>query len=321
MNRVLVALVLLLLASSASAGNNASGKAWLSWDREGTSSQIGQPPSYQFPLYLHLADAPDIAVLGVGLRWSMGDSSRCYDIVPSPPDIGCGWATDSLPNGNFEGDSTYAWKISFQGSERSCVSYAVSAATCSASSAATFWLASVVTKDSNGAVDSLEVLEQASIGSMAQAPPPQPDVATVPGIVLLEFNAGEVEAGASPMGLRHLRRRELREFLRSRGFVGARKMYRESRAADTLLVARDGHAVRVPDVSRWYVVKLNEGIDVDRLLDTLRTVPGVARARPGKTVRRTAVPNDGLFGQQWHLNAPAGVGATQAWNSGQAATT
>ncbi len=93
-------------------------------------------------------------------------------------------------------------------------------------------------------------------------------------------------------------------------------MYRDATAADTVLIARDGRPARVPDVSRWYVLKIRSDVNVERLLDTLRTLPGVRRARVGRTIALAAVPNDPEFGQQWQLNAAASVHAVQAWDLG-----
>jgi len=70
------------------------------------------------------------------------------------------------PGGDFEGDSSYTWSIEFPRLDpnRTCVRYVVSAASCGGTiPAADFVLASVLVKDSKGAVDTLLVLDGASI--------------------------------------------------------------------------------------------------------------------------------------------------------------
>src|SRR5262245_23126710 len=206
-------LALVLVASQAAAGNNVAGKASLSWDRDGVVLQMAEPQSTEFPLFLHLSGAPDIHLLAVELRWTIGDSSGCYTVVSSGSDAACGWATSTPPIGDFEGDSTYTWKIDFQpGGAKSCVVYTVSSATCQAGTPAKFYLASVITKDTNGILDTLETLEQATIGSSQLPSSPASDV--VPGIMLLEFNPGTLETDAEILGLRDIKLKAIRDFLK-----------------------------------------------------------------------------------------------------------
>src|SRR5262245_59877932 len=190
MRRLIGAVLLLAVAGEAAAGNNVAGQAWLSWDRLGTSSQIAQAPSTRFSLYLHLAGAPDIKSLGVDVRWQTGDSLGCYSVVSAASELDCGWAVDSLPGGSFASDSSYTWTINFPApTSKTCVGYRVSASTCgNLTTPVRFWLSSVVTKDNFGAVDSLEVLEQAVIGPLGL--PADTSLTSVPGIVLIEFAPG-----------------------------------------------------------------------------------------------------------------------------------
>lgn len=166
MRRALLLLALIASAKPAFAGNNATGQAWLSWDQFETVIDRPAAPSGTFPLFLHIAAAPDIQVLAVDLRWFPFDSvGQCYRVVPATPDTACGWTTFDVPPEGFEGDSTYTWRIVFPplSLARSCVTYSISAIGCATSAPADFVLASVKVKDSAGAVDSLAVRNGATI--------------------------------------------------------------------------------------------------------------------------------------------------------------
>src|SRR5688572_30327403 len=98
-----VLLLILMLPGRSLAGNNANGKAWLSWDREGFTTRVVSSAAADSSLYLHLADAPDIEGLGIEIRWSTGDSAGCYRFVPTDPQTDCGWTTETPPSEPFGG--------------------------------------------------------------------------------------------------------------------------------------------------------------------------------------------------------------------------
>ncbi|MBI5711654.1 MAG: hypothetical protein HZC42_15315 [Candidatus Eisenbacteria bacterium] len=155
-----------LLPNSGHAGKNAAGTVRLSWDPAGAVTDRTKVPAGVFPLYLHLDSAPDVRALAVHLRWFPFDSrTKCYSSVSAAGNTACGWATAVPPNGDFEGDSSYTGSIVFSplSSGRDCVEYWFSAATCGEPSPADFVLASVKVKDSAGSVDSLTVLNRATI--------------------------------------------------------------------------------------------------------------------------------------------------------------
>jgi hypothetical protein len=148
------------------AGGNAGGRAWLSWDQGGTATDHPGFSPGTIPLFLHIADAPDIQVLAVDLRWFPNyPAEMCYTVIPAVTDTSCGWATLDAPSGGFEGDATYTWRIQFPplNPSRACVAYSISSAGCPAATPADFVLASVKVKDSDGAVDSLAVSNGATI--------------------------------------------------------------------------------------------------------------------------------------------------------------
>ena len=153
----LLTAVLIGAPRTADAGKNAGGSAHLTWDPEGRIEILSRSPANPFLLYLHLQSAPDIRSLAVDLRWYPTDELGCYALVSAPLDSLCGAANPVRPGGDFEGDSTYAWSISFSplSSGRECVVYLFSGTGCTSSTPAEFRLASVLVKDSNGAVDTL----------------------------------------------------------------------------------------------------------------------------------------------------------------------
>lgn len=170
MRFLLAVLLIFPFAGNALGGNNAAGKAWLSWDEEGSTKTIPEPASAQFPLYLHLSDAPDIRSLAVELNWAISNTPSCYSLVTSPTGDFCGWSIDTLPGGPFQDDSSFTWTINFApGSSQSCVVFTYSNAHCRALEPARFWLTSVRTNDGAGDVDDLEIVGQATI-----APAPTP---------------------------------------------------------------------------------------------------------------------------------------------------
>src|SRR5215813_1778087 len=84
-------------APLATAGNNASASATLSWDRAGTVTSLMAAPGAHFPFFVHLENAPDIRALAIWIKWTPYDSAGSfYDLVRDPAE-----AFQSL-----QGDST-----------------------------------------------------------------------------------------------------------------------------------------------------------------------------------------------------------------------
>jgi hypothetical protein len=75
-----------LVPSVVLAGNNAGGRAFLSWNRAGTDTVLSEIPVAPFPLFLHLRDAPDVHALAARIRWTTNteDAPPCYFLVSSP---------------------------------------------------------------------------------------------------------------------------------------------------------------------------------------------------------------------------------------------
>lgn len=157
-----------LLSSVGFAGNNAGGRAFLSWDRAGTDTVLTEIPAAPSPLFLHLRDAPDVHALAARIRWTTNteDAPPCYFLASSPgPDSSTpqgglfGWAVNAPPGRDFEGDSTYTWTVHFPdgSTSRDCVQYLVAASDCGTPAFAMFEAVGVVVLDESGIADTLSV--------------------------------------------------------------------------------------------------------------------------------------------------------------------
>lgn len=163
MYRPLVSAVLtaVLLSGSAIAwaGNNAGGTARLSWNPTVLVRSMDRAPGAAFPLYVQLDGASDVRSLSLWLQWTPEDSvTGCYRVVSGLASATCGTGVEAPPNGAFDGDSAYAWTISFPpGSDRRCVTYQVTGGMCQDSVPATFHLIAARSIDSNGEIDELVI--------------------------------------------------------------------------------------------------------------------------------------------------------------------
>jgi Subtilase family len=180
-----LSIVGLLLTTPVVAGNNVGATARLSWSADAEVSNVDSLPANPLPLYLLLSGAQDVQALAVDIRWTPNDLfGNGYHIGAGSQEQGCGSITTDEP-GDFQGDTTYSWSIIFpEGmANRNCVTYLVYPLL---GDTAAFCLISVKTKDSNGAVDHLDISGNATIrgGNGAQCPPVAQSVfphATLPG--------------------------------------------------------------------------------------------------------------------------------------------
>lgn len=168
MRRIRIAafsLAIVLLASTANAGNNTGGSAQLSWDRSQAVSDLGSLPGHSFPLYILMHGAPDIRKVAFTLDWTPNDLvGPCYYVVSDTAAQGsCGGTAYSPPARTFNGDSSYVYATTVPpGSDGSCAYVMVGAGACD-SVAASFCLVSIYTVDSGGAIDTLTVTGGATI--------------------------------------------------------------------------------------------------------------------------------------------------------------
>jgi len=154
--------------NEAGAGRNAGGKARLTWDESGLELSIPAAPSDSFPLFLGLVGAPEVRALSVMVQWFPTDpTGKCYGLLPASNGAGCSTTSSDPPNGDFQGEPTTTWwSISPPpvGSDGHCVTWLVTSAGCLDPHPAVF-TALVRVEDYHGNIDTLQVLEPATIGS------------------------------------------------------------------------------------------------------------------------------------------------------------
>lgn len=332
LRRTLVILALAILSSlvsnTAFGGGNAKGRAWLSWDPAGLVSEIGRPQSSKFPLYLHISDAPDIHSLAVNLRWSTGDSEPCYKLISSPSDKACGWATDTSPGGDFEGDKTYTWSIWFDpGSAKSCVVYTFSSVACAPPASASFLLASVLTKDGSGAVDSLMIQGQASIASFLDLPPASKEKPLVkkpyaPNQIIVWFKPGNISLPAgetdATIGGTSFLSEAVRFEMAAVGGTRLRMLTPTATMENLVAVDPDSQVIQLDKRQLdMYVVALSDTNVVGACASLLRDSTHIISAQPDWMLKTALEPNDPLYGWQWWLENTGqanGEGGQTGWD-------
>ena len=179
-----VTLVLLVaslaLSGKATAGNNSSATAHLTWDREGQAASITRLRSLPFPVFLQLEGITDVRELAVHLEWMPLDTADCsYHILPAPvlSDTSSGWAAPVPTALAFDGDDSYTWRIFFPLERvRKRVAYWFTAVGCDTAPRGRFFLSDVRTRDSAGRIDRLRITGQATLrgGPLPTAAPELP---------------------------------------------------------------------------------------------------------------------------------------------------
>lgn len=153
--------------TEAEAGHNSGGTARLSWDEAGLELNIPSAPSDSFPLYLELLGAPEVRAVSVTIRWFPTDpTGKCYGLLPAGNGSGCSATSPDPPNGDFQGEPTTTWWSILPppvGSDGYCVKWFVTSAGCVGPQPAIF-TADVRVEDSEGNIDTLQVLAPATIG-------------------------------------------------------------------------------------------------------------------------------------------------------------
>lgn len=315
MRHFICLLLLSFTVGISNAGMNAGSSAKLSWDSEGRAHEIAYPGDTEFPLYLHLDGLVDVTALAVELLWAVDGTASCHVIVSSDAAGSCGAWIDARPSGTFGADSSFDWTIAFPpGSDKSCIIFKVSSGNCQKPMPSRFQLANVRVEDSKGAFDTLRILEGAHIITAPAPPRSAADSSQVPGVVAVNLRRGTTTTDARNVELRDIGDSMLRELLRTHGFRGARKAFRNASPADTIALNSRGEPTRIPDVSGWHVIAVRSDLDVPAFLDTLRALPGVLAARAVRRHSISATPDDPEFGAQWQLHAPAGARVEEAWD-------
>jgi len=118
--------------------------------------------------------------------------------------------------------------------------------------------------------------------------------------VLVFFNTGiDADAQGRAVSLSSPLDSVLSRFsLDSRAITSAFPNFRKS---DTLIMAENRRAIKMPDMSRVFKIKTRSIQERDRMIEALKKMPNVLFAEPNGVCAPTAVPNDPSFGSQWAL--------------------
>ena len=143
----------------------------------------------------------------------------------------------------------------------------------------------------------------------------------VPGLVLVKFAPDASPQVAQRIEPTDLQDTQARSVLQAAGLVEGRKVFREFLPADTLAMHRmTGEPVALIDLSRWYLLRVDDDVDVEDLAQQLKALPGVEAATPEyPVVPFDVLPNDPAFqqGLQWglrNLSYPGrDIHAPEAW--------
>ena len=178
--RTMTCLALLMaLAPSARAGNNAGASVELTWD----ANALRFSPS-GFPLCLAVYDAPDLRQLAIHVSWSPNVSGGdCFHLAPVGRALVC-----DRPASGYVGatppDSSYLWTVLFASAPNSPqhLVYWVTGSSCDSSASPRFAVTDVRALDSAGASDTLisrgclilNGATTAAAAALIQAPPHGP---------------------------------------------------------------------------------------------------------------------------------------------------
>jgi len=156
------------------------------------------------------------------------------------------------------------------------------------------------------------------------------DSLTIQGVVLVNFKLGEVVQDKSPIALTDLSQISTCNILESFGCDSGFKVAPSFVAADTNSTNYNGDAIRLYDMSRWYVMAISDTCDIETVLEALTAQSDIDTAIQARLLRPSTLPDDprlynGL--QQWNLRNTSYPGkdihAEGAWdyNTGRADVT
>ncbi len=94
------------------------------------------------------------------------------------------------------------------------------------------------------------------------------------------------------------------------------------RKSDTLTMTESRRAIKMPDMSRVFKIKMRSVQERDQMIEVLKKMPNVLFAEPNGISMPTIIPNDPSFGSQWALRNTgqnggtpgADIKAAEAWD-------
>ncbi|MBP9583237.1 MAG: S8 family serine peptidase, partial [Ignavibacterium sp.] len=100
---------------------------------------------------------------------------------------------------------------------------------------------------------------------------------------------------------------ELKSTFSSFGINELQKVFPNVKDADTITVNEEGKEVRLPQMSRIFVLRMKNISDVDLAIAQLSKIPGILFAEKHSEM---SLHNDDYFPDQWHLNNTGQTGGT-----------
>jgi len=310
-----IALVILLPGASW-AGANANARAWLSWDRSGLVTDLTEVTFAHRDVYVHIDGAPDIQALAVNLMLAV-DGDPTAALASAAPDSQSGWAEHSTAASSFYGDPNYDWIISFPQEERTKVKYSIQSSGPADTLRGSVWASSVLVQDSQGHIDTLLVGAPARLLGRSAQPFSLP-TDSLPGLVIVEFEPGTIASGHQHIFQQDVLETALRNGLAAvSGFSVGKRVFPLAVEGETVRVSASGDTVTCQDLSRFYVLKVDDYVSVASHLEQIGALPGVIHVNPVSALLAHRTPNDPMYGQQWHLalSGEAAIGAPLAWDT------
>ncbi len=154
---VLLAVASTLVPALAGAGANADGRVRLSFSRGTNLAFLDGAPAELLVVYCKVENAPDVAGLGVKLRWNPRATLSCYRQVNPPSTLDCGRVLVDREAGSFGGEP-FEHRIVFpEGAPRTTFAFAFRMSGCVDPPPTTFFIESAEARDRFGDYDALHV--------------------------------------------------------------------------------------------------------------------------------------------------------------------
>ncbi|MGD2089567.1 MAG: S8 family serine peptidase [Candidatus Aminicenantes bacterium] len=140
----------------------------------------------------------------------------------------------------------------------------------------------------------------------------------VPGMIHVKFKHGEIVEVKKTLNLEDIKARELRDIFSHYKFKEARKIFKSAVPGKSMAKSRTGEWVALKDLSHWYEVKVDDGSDIQSILEELKGDERIESVSPVHYFYPMGnPPNDSYFYYQYGLkNGTSGrdIHAVGAWN-------
>ena len=140
----------------------------------------------------------------------------------------------------------------------------------------------------------------------------------VPGLIYVKFKPGEIKSLKNTLALEDVKAKELRDIFSQYKFKEARKIFKRAVPGKTSTKSRSGERVKLMDLSHWYAVAVDDGADIQSILEELNGDDRIESASPAFYFYPMGnPPNDSYFSYQRGLKngtTSRDIHAVGAWN-------